>query len=153
MTTKAEIAEWFERGRANGDRYMAVVRDTFDHSDYPKYFADAKSCLEHKAHPGGMQRIMETYDLTDDLGKQLAEARADNGPKGREEFRFERDNMTEPPQPNPPASLHDIHRRRGTVFIEHRYDTIEVCRADEPAVIEYLRPRWDHMKRLWEPLA
>ena len=28
-----------------------------------------------------------------------------------------------------------------------------VCRADEPAVIEFLRPFWDHLKTLWEPLS
>lgn len=30
---------------------------------------------------------------------------------------------------------------------------IEVCRADEPAVIAFLRPRWDLMRKLWEPLS
>lgn len=34
-----------------------------------------------------------------------------------------------------------------------RYSRIEVCRADEPSVIEFLRPRWDHMRKLWEPIA
>lgn len=33
------------------------------------------------------------------------------------------------------------------------YTTIDVCRADEPAVIEFLKPRLEHMKKLWEPLA
>jgi len=35
----------------------------------------------------------------------------------------------------------------------YRYSTIEVCRADEPAVIEFLRPRWEHLLQLWEPLS
>ena len=35
----------------------------------------------------------------------------------------------------------------------YNFSIIEVCRADEPAVIEFLKPRWEHMKRLWEPLA
>ncbi len=30
---------------------------------------------------------------------------------------------------------------------------ISVCRADEPAVIEFLRPRWDYMRELWQPLS
>lgn len=34
----------------------------------------------------------------------------------------------------------------------YRWTTIEVCRADEPAVIEFLRPRMAHLLRLWEPL-
>lgn len=39
-------------------------------------------------------------------------------------------------------------QRRGL----YRWATIEVCRADEPAVIEYLRPRWERLKDLWEPI-
>lgn len=30
---------------------------------------------------------------------------------------------------------------------------VEVCRADEPAVIEYLRPRLAHLFSLWAPLS
>jgi hypothetical protein len=29
---------------------------------------------------------------------------------------------------------------------------VEVCRADESAVIAYLAPRWEHMKKLWSPV-
>jgi len=35
----------------------------------------------------------------------------------------------------------------------YRYSTVEVCCADEPAVIEWLKPRWEHMRKLWEPIA
>ncbi|MBB6306284.1 hypothetical protein [Xanthobacter tagetidis] len=35
----------------------------------------------------------------------------------------------------------------------YRWTEIEVCRADEPAVIEFLRPRLAHLLRLWEPLT
>lgn len=35
----------------------------------------------------------------------------------------------------------------------YRYSTVEVCRADEPAVIEFLKPRWDHMRHLWEGVS
>lgn len=34
----------------------------------------------------------------------------------------------------------------------YRYSTIEVCRADEKAVIEFLTPRMRHLFSLWEPL-
>lgn len=34
----------------------------------------------------------------------------------------------------------------------YRWAEIEVCRADEPAIIEYLKPRLDHLLGLWEPL-
>lgn len=34
----------------------------------------------------------------------------------------------------------------------YRWSTVEVCRADEPAVIDFLRPRMAHLLSLWEPL-
>jgi len=34
----------------------------------------------------------------------------------------------------------------------YQYSIVEVCRADEPAVIEFLKPRLEHLKSLWEPL-
>jgi hypothetical protein len=42
-----------------------------------------------------------------------------------------------------------MQQRRGL----YEWIEIEVCRADEPAVIAYLTPRWEHMKALWEPLG
>ena len=35
----------------------------------------------------------------------------------------------------------------------YRWVTVDVCRADEPAVREWLQVRWDHMRKLWEPLS
>lgn len=35
----------------------------------------------------------------------------------------------------------------------HSTQIIEVCRADEPAVIEFLRKRLAYLQELWEPLA
>ena len=37
MTTKHEIAQWFDRGVSEGATHMIVVCDTFDHEDYPVY--------------------------------------------------------------------------------------------------------------------
>lgn len=30
---------------------------------------------------------------------------------------------------------------------------VSVCRADEPAIIEFLKPRWEYMKSMWEPFS
>ncbi|WP_247997712.1 hypothetical protein [Brucella tritici] len=30
---------------------------------------------------------------------------------------------------------------------------VAVCRADEPAIIEFLKPRWHYMQTMWEPLS
>ena len=35
----------------------------------------------------------------------------------------------------------------------YRYSTVDVCRADEASVIEFLKPRWEHMRLLWEPIS
>lgn len=35
----------------------------------------------------------------------------------------------------------------------YRWATVEVCRADEPAVLEFLRPRWEYLRQLWEGVS
>lgn len=30
---------------------------------------------------------------------------------------------------------------------------VYVCRADEPAIIAFLKPYWEYMRELWEPLS
>jgi len=42
-----------------------------------------------------------------------------------------------------------MNQRKGL----YRWVEVSVCRADEPAVIEYLRPRWEHLQKLWAPLS
>ena len=34
----------------------------------------------------------------------------------------------------------------------YRWSVVEVCRADEPAVIKFLKPRLAHLMSLWSPL-
>lgn len=34
-----------------------------------------------------------------------------------------------------------------------RSSIIRVCADDEQKVIEFLKPRWEHMRKLWEPLS
>lgn len=55
----------------------------------------------------------------------------------------------------------DVNYRNGEVMIcwmgqrhgIYRWSKVAVCRADEPAVLAFLRPRWDHMRRLWEGVS
>ena len=35
----------------------------------------------------------------------------------------------------------------------YRWVTVDVCRSDEPAVREWLRVRWEHMRSLWSPFC
>lgn len=46
-------------------------------------------------------------------------------------------------------SLFFMHQRKGF----HSTSIVEVCRADEAAVIAYLQPRLDYLMRLWAPLV
>jgi hypothetical protein len=34
----------------------------------------------------------------------------------------------------------------------YQFSTVQVCKADEPRVIEFLRPRLMHLLSLWEPM-
>ena len=55
----------------------------------------------------------------------------------------------------------DSHFRNGKLLLftmcqrigYHRCEKVDVCRADEPAVIEFLRPRLAHLMSLWSPLT
>jgi hypothetical protein len=54
----------------------------------------------------------------------------------------------------------DENQRNGKLFIFfmgqrkglYRWAEVDVCRADEPKVIEYLMPRYRHLMKLWTPL-
>lgn len=46
-------------------------------------------------------------------------------------------------------SLFFMRQRKGY----HSTCIVEVCRADEPQVIAFLRPRLNYLKALWEPLT
>lgn len=35
----------------------------------------------------------------------------------------------------------------------YRWDIIEVCRNDEENIKEFLKPRWEYIKELWEPIS
>jgi hypothetical protein len=55
----------------------------------------------------------------------------------------------------------DVHFRNGVLKVFwmlqrkgiYRCTTVAVCRADEPKVIAFLKPRRQHLLSLWEPLA
>lgn len=65
MTSRNEIAEWFEEGVIQDATHMLVVWDTFDNSDYPVYVTREELVTEvvqrYQAKP--MDRINEVYVL------------------------------------------------------------------------------------------
>ncbi len=60
MTTRDEIAAWFERGRFDNATHILVLVDRFDHEDFPEEWTN----------------VVEVYDLRLDRDTQLAERRA-----------------------------------------------------------------------------
>lgn len=82
MTSRDEIATWFDRGVSEGCRYMIVVCDSFDHDDYPVYVQPQEDFWKKHDHYDGlnMQRIMEVYDLQEDKAAQMSSRRVFNLP-------------------------------------------------------------------------
>jgi len=79
MTTREDIYNWLtcEDRRKSHHTHMLVVVDTFDYGNYPVFTDSVHEAIE-KYQAASMQRIMEVYDLSLDLDKQLNEHRAWN---------------------------------------------------------------------------
>ena len=77
-TTKEDIKEWIKRGQEQGATHMIVVCDTFDWEDYPVYVMPTEDAHKKYANYNGlnMQKVMEVYNLTKDINKQLNQHRA-----------------------------------------------------------------------------
>jgi hypothetical protein len=77
MTTKEDIRAMIERAPEN-TTHMMIVCDTFDYGDYPVYVSTDEDIHEVITHYNReqMQRIMEVYNLSMDIDKQLSEHRA-----------------------------------------------------------------------------
>ena len=78
-TTMEDIREWLGR-RERHHTHMIVVCDEFDHEDYPMWVDGSLSCQEvvDMINRQPMQRIIEVYNLGEDLETQLNEIRAYN---------------------------------------------------------------------------
>jgi hypothetical protein len=74
------IKQWFKEGKKEGATHMIVVCDTFDYDDYPVYVQKDEDARTKASEYSGknMQRVMEVYNLSKNMEKQLAEYRAFN---------------------------------------------------------------------------
>jgi hypothetical protein len=82
-TTQQDIKRRVERA-PEGTKWMLVICDSYDYSDYPVYFSDSTKCLaEIKSARNGedMKKLMECYDLSLPLWEQMNERRAMHPPK------------------------------------------------------------------------
>lgn len=72
-TTKEDIKIWIKIGQAQGATHLIVVCDTYDWDDYPVYVMPGQDAhKEFETRSGSnMQRVMEVYNLSKDIDKQL----------------------------------------------------------------------------------
>lgn len=72
MSTSVDtLRQWFDDGLAAGAKYMVIVCDTFDWSDFPLFYTTEDAAQRRVSSPGPMEKIMEVYDLTADRESQL----------------------------------------------------------------------------------
>ena len=83
MTTRDDVKQWFDKGVADGQRFMLVYCDTYDYEDYPIYAKDAPEFWKILGSDRSMQKLMEVYDLTLNEDNQLDEPRANHYPEER----------------------------------------------------------------------
>jgi TPR repeat protein len=78
---KSDIREWFEKGVADGYKYMLTIYDRMGYPDdpdfpvYKKSAAGAREAIRGYGHDP-MSEVMEVYNLEEDMEGQLAEKRA-----------------------------------------------------------------------------
>lgn len=74
--TREDIEGWFKHGVNIGSRYLVVICDTYDYTDYPEYFPNEKDAIAKMRYPGELQKVMECYDLQADRETQMNAPRA-----------------------------------------------------------------------------
>ena len=70
-TSVNDIREWL-KGTKPKHTHMLIVCDTFDYEDYPVFTKNIQKAMK-KYHHKDMQKVMEVYNLSIDLEKQLSE--------------------------------------------------------------------------------
>lgn len=78
-TTQDDIRRWLKEAKKDKATHVVVVCDTFDWEDYPvsvKKGQDVQKVIAD--HSKDMQKVMEVYNLSMDIDKQLKEHRVWN---------------------------------------------------------------------------
>lgn len=77
--SRTDLRNWFKSGVEGENLRMVVWCDAYDYEDYPEYsdlIGEALKKYTDKENGKDMKKLMEVYDLTGDLDKQMAERRA-----------------------------------------------------------------------------
>ena len=83
VTTKEDIARWFDEGVSQKAEFMLVALDTFDWVGYPVYIGatdDFESKLLEYQDPSKMSKVMEVYDMKRSKHEQMNSGRVWNTP-------------------------------------------------------------------------
>ena len=76
-TSREEIRGMLKCARVQKAKYMPMVCDTFDYSDYPVPVMSIDGLQEAVTkYSQNMQKVIEIYDLSQDTERQLNEYRA-----------------------------------------------------------------------------
>lgn len=134
---------------ASGNRGRVVAKHLWevDHSYYctdGQYFSSQDKC----------QTVWEFKSWADFLS-EMGDADMDYN------LLFRWDWKEVDPETGKPSFSGDVNYRNGVLKMYfmaqrkgfHSCSIVQVCRADEAAVIEYLRPRLAHLLEMWEPVA
>ena len=75
-----DIRKWFIRGKGLGATHLIVVCDEFSYDYYPVFVMPEENVrdIERQYKMSNMQRVMENYNLSLDMEKQVAGPRAFN---------------------------------------------------------------------------
>jgi len=75
MALTDDVRQWFKAGTGKGASHMIVACNTVNYEDYPVYIMPEEDSRKKMAEYSGknMQRVMEIYNLAEDMEKQIAE--------------------------------------------------------------------------------
>lgn len=72
MTSFNTISQWFDEGKSDGFEYMIVWSDSFDYTNYPRYYDSVEEAKWAEGNPEPMTRVMESYHLSGDKDMQMS---------------------------------------------------------------------------------
>lgn len=108
--------------------------------DHPYY------CSESNYYAGGYEQPHEHYGSWNDFVEAWGNADMDMNLLFRWDWRKADPKEQRWGNPKDQLLLFWMGQRKG----RYMWSTVDITDADEAAVISFLRPRWEHMKALWE---
>jgi len=79
--TKEVIRKWIGRAKKHNAQFLIVMCDTFDYTHYPVECVSNEDFSDKVKTQNSMQKIMEVYDMSMDIERQLMEDLAYNIPR------------------------------------------------------------------------